>query len=442
MVGSVSSCTRYLDAVPDKTLIIPNTLEDLQSLLDAYAVLNDNYPSAIEIMSDDYYLTTPDWQSLSNTTNRDMYVWKRDEQTNREWGVYGNQIKYANMVLDQLYMLETNVNTVHQDAIEGSALFFRGYGHFLLSQLFGQPYRQETAESELGIPLRLTSDFNVPSYRSSVKETYESIIDDLQTAASLLSTTSLVKTRPTKAAAYGALAKVFLTMQKYQEAGEAAAMCIELLPPDHLINYNELDILSEAPFERFNKEVIFHCTSGNSQALQHGRARIDSTLYRSYSDHDLRRIAYFSQNEDGSFSFKGDYDGRGTRGGIVFFGVTVDEAYLILAESLIRIGQREQGLDYLYRLLETRWRTGTFVKPDLAEAVEALSFVLNERRKELLFRGTRWSDLRRLKDDTDFSVTPVRRIDGEIHLLEPNNPSYTLKIPGGVIAMTQMPQNP
>src|SRR3546814_16568045 len=83
---------------------------------------------------------------------------------------------------------------------------------------------------------------------------------------------------------------------------------------NQLIDFNVLDSSVVAPFERFNPEVIFHIRSGAPSVLFPSRARIDTFLYQSYANDDLRRSLFFSANDDGTHSFQGDYDGEGDRG--------------------------------------------------------------------------------------------------------------------------------
>src|SRR5690606_38670464 len=87
-----------------------------------------------------------------------------------------------------------------------------------------------------------------------------------------------------------------------------------------------------------------------------------------------------------------------------------------------------------------------FYEPIITEDAEhLLRIILEERRKELVRRGIRWSDLRRLNRDNRFRKSIIRRLilDGEerIFVLEPNSENYTYKIPREVIQITGMEQN-
>jgi hypothetical protein len=80
-----------------------------------------------------------------------------------------------------------------------------------------------------------------------------------------------------------------------------------------------------------------------------------------------------------------------------------------------------------------------------ANADEALSKVLTERRKELIMRGQRWTDLRRLNKDPRFKTDLSRSVvvDGatQTFTLPANDSRYTLLIPQEVITNSSLPQN-
>lgn len=75
------------------------------------------------------------------------------------------------------------------------------------------------------------------------------------------------------------------------------------------------------------------------------------------------------------------------------------------------------------------------------DATEVLRLVLNERRKELAFRGIRWSDLRRLNKDERFAVTLSRTLNGQTYQLSPNDKRYVIPIDEQEIRLSGIEQN-
>ena len=70
-----------------------------------------------------------------------------------------------------------------------------------------------------------------------------------------------------------------------------------------------------------------------------------------------------------------------------------------------------------------------------------MALILLERRKELLMRGLRWMDLKRLNME-GAAITLTRTVNGQVYTLPPNDLRYALPIPEDVIAISGMQQNP
>ena len=164
---------------------------------------------------------------------------------------------------------------------------------------------------------------------------------------------------------------------------------------------------------------------------------IDTNLLASYAPNDLRRPVYYTQEKSDSFTLKGSYAGTI----FPFAGLATDELYLIRAECRARAGQTANALNDLDSLLTHRWRTGTFTGYPIGSAAEALDTILVERRKELAFRGLRWSDLRRLNKE-GWGITLTRNLNGMLYTLPPNSDLYALPIPPDVINFSGITQNP
>lgn len=444
------SCNKsaFLSVKPNQSLIVPSTLTDLQELMDNDLVINGsgNYgivPSFGEAGSDDYYCNSDVYNTILSPLYRNIYIWNTTLYTNEnifDWNFPYRAIFYSNVVLDGLNNIGiTPDNMATWDNIKGEALFNRGHMFYQLAQVFAPPYSQENISSALGIPLRLEADISEKIKRATLKETYDQIISDLKTSASLLPVTPLYKTRPSKPAAYALLARVYQTMENYDTALLYADSCLHI--DSALMDYNTMDTTSYTPFPQFNQEVIFNCDlifSGIPPFVPYIGGFVDSGLYNLYSQDDLRKALFFKDVGNGGLSFVGTYDGDY----IPFAGLATDEVYLIRAECYARKGDITAAMADLNTLLKNRYLTGTFIPLTANTSEEALKLILTERRKELCFRGLRWTDLRRLNQDPTFAITLTRLINGQTYTLPPNDPRYTYPIPANVIGFNpQMPQN-
>lgn len=440
----LSSCKKYLDKAPDDRLLTPSSLEDLQLILDEYEGWNAvSYPYGSELLTDDFYLTPADYNAVTNQLQRDVYLFKITTATSALWNPSYARIYQANVVLFELNRLgKGTTNSDQFNAIKGSALFYRGFYLAGLLPLFTLPYDKTTAANDLGLPIRNSPDYEDQSVRSSLQQTYDQVLADYKSAAAMLPVTVPYKTRPSKAAAYGAIARTYLNMQQYDSAGKYADLCISTYGPDNLLNFNsDISAASNNPFPRFNKEVIFHIRSQAITLMTNARARVDTFLYASYHTDDMRKRAYFRLNTNGSYQFKGDYDGSGTATGYVYAGIVMDEMYLIRAESYARTGDKDKALSDLNKLMQTRWTTGRFSPFTAANAQAALAHVLAERRKELVRRGIRWTDIRRYRSDPSNAVILKRSLSGTDYTLPLVSPRFALLIPAEVINLSGMPQN-
>jgi hypothetical protein len=175
----------------------------------------------------------------------------------------------------------------------------------------------------------------------------------------------------------------------------------------------------------------------NQSILATSRAKIDSNLYQSYSPNDLRKTLFFSNNNNGTFGFRGSYSGAT---GLVP-GIIVDELYLIRSECNARLNNVGAAMQDLNTLLITRWKTGTFVPFAATTSAAALSIILTERRKELLYRSLRWSDIKRLNRE-GAGITLRRVLNGTVYELLPNSNHYALPLPDKLIQQTGIVQNP
>lgn len=447
-LASMAACSKspFLDKKPNTNLVVPTTLVDFQNLLDNTNVMGQT-PVLGEMSSDNFYLANSLWQTI-DTKEQNAYIWAVDIYGGQgqvpDWDVPYQQVFYANVVLEGLANVKVDSsNAAQYNALKGAALFTRAFAFYNLAQLFAPVYDSHSAGTDLSIPLRLSSDINAVSVHSTVQQTYDRILDDLHLAETLLP--SIVpyanRNRPSRPAAQALLARVYLSQRNYPQATLSADSCLQSYP-NSLFLYDTLIATAFYPIPQLNSETLYQSVfltnyTGPLVELIYPQCVIDSTLYQSYDSNDLRRSFFYKTTSTGSPYLRSSYTG----GVFLFGGLATDEVYLIRAEGRARAGDISGAMDDLNTLLKTRWKAGTYIPFTASPAKEALDTILLERRKELAFRGLRWTDLRRLNKE-GANITFTRYLNGTFYNLRPTDSLlYTLPIPPDVIAFSHMTQN-
>lgn len=434
----LSGCKKFLDEKSDKQLNTISTLRDLQGLLDRDPVVNGLSVAGLEASCDNYFMTDAGFGLLTEAM-RNMYTWGPYNVYDPyrvtfgyDWSYAYDKVTRANNVLEHIDKVPVQ-DIVMQNDIRGQAYFVRAKAFLEVAWLWALAYDEATANSDLGIPLRLNTNFNEPSVRASVENSYRQIISDFEHSIPLLPVNVIHPVRPSRATAYAFLSRTYLSMRKYEKALLYADSALQL--KSSLLNLNtDINVNADIPFPEFNKEVLYESWMSN-YLLTSSDTFIDSTLYDSYAANDLRKVAYFMSIGNNRFRFKGSYSGG------IFNGPAVDELYLIRAECRARTGNTSGAMNDLNTLLVTRWRTGTYVPFTAADSNEALEIILRERRKELVYRGLRFTDVKRLNKG-NAQIIMRRKVNGVIIELPPNDLRYALAIPEDVIELSGMPQNP
>lgn len=456
LITVMASCKKYLDVNAQSSNVYISSPNDLQLLLDSYSVMNSNYPADQIVSSDDYFTTDANLLSLGSPTvdptSNALYRWDATAIAPYnvgapDWQNAYQRIYTANLVLENVATFRSQPNpSATLDGIEGAALFFRAYNLWAIAQLYTKGYIKASATQDMGVPLRLTSDVNENITRSTVQQTYDQVTGDLEKAVPLLANTAAGPSRPSKAAAYAMLARVYLSMGNYAQALQNATSSLAI--NNQLLDYNTISTTSTTPFTRFNVEDLFHTTDRYVSLLGNFYAYISAATYATYDANDLRKQIFFKNAVPygapaGSYYFSGSYDQ--SLSASTFTGLAVDEIYLTRAECYARNGDATSAMGDLNTLLKNRYvntAASPFVPVTAADATTALTRILQERKKELLFRGLRWTDLKRLNLDAGTAVTLTRVNNNTTYTLPPNDLRYALLIPTLVISSGNVVQNP
>ncbi|ETN94890.1 Starch-binding associating with outer membrane [Zhouia amylolytica] len=139
--------------------------------------------------------------------------------------------------------LTTEGESLDSDQLIGENYYLRGYVYFQLVNVFGRPYVQGT--SNLGVPLKLTSDIDDIPDRNTVGEVYDQIVTDLLKAEALMSQDK-INAYATKEAAQALLSRVYLYMGQNDKAIEYA---------DKVINSGKFSLVSTGEFSKYFQKV-------------------------------------------------------------------------------------------------------------------------------------------------------------------------------------------
>jgi len=446
LLVAIISCRKseFLDKKPTTNITTPTTLTDFMYLLDNTVTMNVTGGLG-QLSADEYQLSDADW-ATGTATERNAYIWSKDTYAGdvaiADWNKLYAQIFYCNSVLDGLANSDST-NTSQAQYLKGWALFDRAYCNYDLIRTFCKAYTS-TASSDLGIPLRTSSGIDKIQQRASLQQSFDQVFADLNQAANLLpsSRPSTNLNRPFKTCVYALLARIYLDMRNYGQAENNVDQALSGY--SSLINYNSVDQSKSTPFSTTNDELIFN----TSQVVAFGDftpvgdfpaiAKIPSALISSYASNDLRLPIFFGKLPDNTYYKKPGYNGVNS---YPFTGLATDELYLIKAECLARDGQFNQSMSTLNSLLLTRFKTGTFIPYTATSNSDALAKVLTERQKELVWRETRWSDLKRFNAE-GANISLTRTVAGQNYSLPANDNRWVLPIPSDEIALSGIQQNP
>ncbi|QNL48145.1 RagB/SusD family nutrient uptake outer membrane protein [Olivibacter sp. SDN3] len=443
-----NSCqSEFLDAKPSTDIVQPSSLQDLYRLLDNERIINMT-PALPQASADEYFIHNEAvLNALFSATQRNAYTWEIDlfggEVDIADWNQPYQAIFYANSVLDALELMHERESTDGQ-RIRGWALFIRAYAMYSLVSNFAPLYDESTSSEDLGIPIQLKSSIDELVQRATVADTYQQIFSDLNEAEPLIWTDipTMNRNRPSQVAVHALRARIYLSMRQYESAEYYADKCWSMY--SDLIDYNTIDTVTVTPFTYNSAEIIYHTRQVNVYStttgygdIMAGYIGVDTSLIDLYSTDDLRLPIFFETGNNGYQTVKRGYVGGGS---YPFTGLSTGEVLLVKAECAARRGDVDVAQECLNELLVNRYVSGSFAPFVLPNQQDALKMVLYERRKELVWRGLRWSDIKRLNKE-GAAITIERRLEGQTFSLPPNSPKYIFPIPDDEIALSGIAQN-
>ncbi|NJW52727.1 RagB/SusD family nutrient uptake outer membrane protein [Salinimicrobium oceani] len=340
-----------------------------------------------------------------NPRDYESIAYKYEESANNSgsceelWRQSFKAINNLNLIIANIDAAEGNAAAKQE--ILGEALGLRGMVYFDLARTFAYPWIRAGASSQ-GLPLKLSSE-EVVVERSSLGETYDQILLDLQTAHDLLEENTWEQGSTkylTKTGVKALLARVYLYKQDWENALNYAEQVIAARGESNLMGVDSY------VFTDYNSESLFELsiTSQNSlgsnglgaqfDVKDGGQGDVIATktfvdLLGAYENDP--RAALLEEDKEGTQQAFVKYTNRSEGGGLSAHNIPVlrlSEMYLIAAEAAAHGagGGESEALNYLNTLIENR--TTNFASHRVTETGEALKEkIAEERRRELALEG-------------------------------------------------------
>jgi len=356
-------------------------------------------------------------ETTYNPRDYELIAYKYEESSNNSgtcedlWIQSFKVINNLNLVINNIETAEGN--DAEKQEILGEALGLRGMVYFDLARSFAYPWIKAGAASQ-GLPLKLSSE-EIITERSSLGETYNQIILDMQSALDLLEENTWEQGSTkylTKTGVKALLARVYLYKEDWENALKYAEEVITTRGEGSLMSVNSY------AFEDYNSESLFELsiTSQNSLGSNGLGAQFDlkdggqgdiiatQTFVNLLSAYEGDpRAALLEEDKEGSKNAFVKYVNRSEGGGLSAHNIPVirlSEIYLIAAEAAANGagGGDSEALNYLNTLIQKR--TTNFSANRAEETGEVLKErIAEERRRELALEGHGVYDyIRRGKD--------------------------------------------
>lgn len=420
---TMSACDNFLDITPTGK-VIAETGDEYRALLtyEYKYFTKDRYMTTLR--TDEMLMDKVKTSSTDLDAYLDLWRWKDDTPSPTtsyfSWRSYYHSVYIANYIIqNQKKIKEATAQEISQ--LVGEAYMMRAYCHFLLVNLYAEPYTHCTPSQTRGVPMLLVPDVNAIPGSSSVETVYNQILSDLDKAEQYLNVEEweLGKNyRFNTTSAQALRARTYLYMGRWSDALEASK--------DVLSVYNELEDMNNSttlPNSYKSKEsiVALERFSSNLYTAVDMPASEFISLYRSG---DQRRTKYFKRVTSSTYSL---LKGRSDEFSCSF---RTAEFYLTAAEAAARLGHTTDAINYLTPLMTKRlntsaYETTTALIGTMTEE-ELIQEILDERARELAFEGHRWYDLRRTSQP---ALTRV--YDGTTYTLLPEQ--YTMRFPSEAV---------
>ncbi|HWW42936.1 RagB/SusD family nutrient uptake outer membrane protein [Pedobacter sp.] len=412
------SCKKdFLEIVP-KGKLVATTLKDYDLLMNNTSFYKMDVSDVTIVMGDEIAAEQNYFKNAGTDAQRG-FAWEADLYTP------GQEVTYMSYQLLNLYICNKIINEVttisdgtaqQKAALQAEAIATRAWINFDFINHYGKPYNEATAATDPGFPIIKDADVNAKNFkRNSVKEVYSQIISDLQVAIVNLPLKGSFVTRMSRPAARGLLGKVYLYMNRYQDAlaqlNDAFNDLSNVASPPSLYNYNNAFAADgvffpigfsgpDYPGNNYSKYQESILLKTANLGFSYGLVMTPETM-NLYGTSDLRRNFYGNVHSDRTPIPGGLYRKYATYSHV---GIELADLLLMHAEVRVRTGDFVGAKADVELLRKNRMPVAEAGVPaSITSDTDLLKFIIDERTREFAGEGQRWLDMRRLSLDPVFS---------------------------------------
>ena len=446
---AATSCDGYLNEIP-KGQKTPTTWEDYD------AFMRNNNTSYFEseqllFLTGDYFRSPTALNSSELTRANYLYLEDVDRTliNSSDYMAYYSAYEmmfYWNLIIEE-GMNSTEATDDQRRMLVAQAKVLRAMTYHYIVNYHADQY-WETTKDQLSVPLATSASVESATPQATLQEIYDFMVSDLKEAIPYLPKHGETILHPTKAAGYGMLARVLLSMGRYSEARDAAesALAENSALYDWVKFYNdEKDRIENTAVwnagTNVNPEIdnpenyVYHQASSSYWQGQSGGAlTVPVERAAKFEEGDIRLIGHWRYYVTGAGVeyYRGIYANVPNYGGI-----RSAEMYYIKAECQARAGEWEDALETVNTVRRTRFLPEYYKDLTAADQTEAINKIIDDKANEFIQTQVIFCDYRRLNKEGLYPRTLTKTIDDVTYTLRPNShlwimpyPIQVLNIPG------------
>ena len=448
-----SSCNDFLNEIP-KGQKTPTKWDDYNAFLRNEYIYNSEMGNAYILMNDVYRTPT----QLNTPLIRANYNWDesidRSAENTTDYYLYNNNyeaIFYCNLIIEQVPDA-TDCTEQQRQMLIAQARVLRGLCYYHVANYHADQYSDATL-NKTAVPLITSSAVSAPSPQVTIKELYDFMVTDVAKALDYLPEKGETMFHATKAAGYGLLARIYLSMSDYTNAQKYAELALQQNGSlfDWIAYYNDdINRFAEPTADYAGTEYNTVCkpmanTNPENYMFRYGNNLDYMGIYGKSMGLSMQRAArfepgdarlrthwkrryYASTDEELYYGIHGEKMNVG--------GITAPEMYYIKAECLARKGGADNikaAMDVLNTVRKKRIFPDVYVDATASTTKEAVEKIISDKANEYIQTLVPFCDARRLNKDPEYARTMTKVEGGQTYSLKPDSYLWIMPFASSVL---------